>query len=173
MFDLARLVTDLEYDCQSFQYTDDGEVMEILRAQAKDVNLIAPLFDAYRQFYKAPSDIKASRQFIFERLTNHESVIFLAMDDVRALGFVQLYPLFASVALQSLWLLNDLYVDPSARKQGVGERLMKHAEQFAQETGSRGIFLRTATNNYPAQQLYEKCGWVRDDEFYRYDRILK
>ena len=147
--------------------------MEILRAQAKNADRIAPLFDAYRQFYKAPSDIEASRQFIFDRLTNDESVIFLAMEGERALGFVQLYPLFASVALQSLWLLNDLYVDPSARKQGVGEKLMKHAEQFASETGSRGLFLRTATDNYLAQKLYEKCGWVRDEKFYRYDRIVR
>jgi GNAT superfamily N-acetyltransferase len=147
--------------------------MEIRRAQTKDAEVIAPLFDAYRQFYQAPSDIEGSRQFIFERLTNDESVIFLAMENELALGFVQLYPLFASVALQSLWLLNDLFVDPTARNQGVGERLMKHAEQFAYETNSRGLFLRTATDNYAAQRLYEKCGWVRDDKFYRYDKILK
>ena len=147
--------------------------MEIIRAQAKDVDLIAPLFDAYRQFYKAPSDVEAAHQFIFERLTKDESVIFIAMDGDRALGFIQLYPLFASVALQSLWLLNDLFVDPAARKHGVGEALMKHAEQFAHETGSRGLFLRTATDNFPAQKLYEKCGWVRDETFYRYDKILR
>lgn len=147
--------------------------MKIHRAQAKDANLIAPLFDAYRQFYQAPSNIEASRQFIFERLSNDESVIFLAMEGERALGFVQLYPLFASVALQSLWLLNDLFVDTDVRKQVVGERLMKHAEQFAYETGSRGLFLRTATDNYAAQKLYEKCGWVRDETFYRYDRIVR
>lgn len=146
--------------------------MEIFRAEAKDTDLIAPLFDAYRQFYKAPSDIEASRQFIFERLTKDESVIFLAMGREHALGFVQLYPLFASVALQSLWLLNDLFVVESSRKQGVGEALMKHAEQFATETGSRGLFLRTATDNFTAQKLYEKCGWVRDEKFYRYDKIL-
>ena len=92
--------------------------MKIHRAQAKDVDLIAPLFDSYRQFYQAPSDIEASRQFILERLINEESVIFLAIQGEHALGFLQLYPLFASVALQSLWLLNDLFVHPSARKQG-------------------------------------------------------
>jgi len=92
--------------------------MEIFRAQIKNVDLIAPLFDAYRQFYNAPSNIEASRQFIFERL-------------------------------------------------------MKHAEQFAYDTGSRGLFLRAATDNYEAQGLYEKCGWVRDEKFYRYDRILR
>ena len=147
--------------------------MNIIRAYLEHTDLIIPLFDAYRQFYKADSDLEASREFIHQRLSNNESIIFLALDDDKAIGFVQLYPLFASVALQSLWLLNDLYVDPSVRKQGTGEALMKEAEDFARETKSRGLFLRTATDNIPAQRLYERCGWVRDEKFYRYDKILK
>lgn len=146
--------------------------MEIIRAQAGHTDLITPLFDAYRQFYKAASDPEGSRRFIYERLTNHESVIFLAMEGEQAIGFTQLYPLFASVALQSLWLLNDLFVEPTVRGHGVGEALLKQAEQFASETGSRGLFLRTATDNYPAQRLYERCGWVRDEQFYRYDLMI-
>lgn len=146
--------------------------MEIIRAQAEHTNLIAPLLDAYRQFYKAASDLEGAHQFISERLTKNESVIFLAMDGGNAIGFVQLYPLFSSVAMRSLWLLNDLFVDPAARKQGVGEALLKHAEDFARETGSRGLSLRTATDNYPAQRLYARCGWVRNEQFYTYDRIL-
>jgi len=147
--------------------------MNIIRAYLEHTDLIAPLFDAYRQFYKADSDLEASREFIRERLAKGESIIFLALDDDKAIGFVQLYPLFASVALQSLWLLNDLYVNPSARKQGTGETLMHEAEDFARETKSRGLFLRTATDNIPAQRLYERCAWVKDEKFYRYDKILK
>ena len=147
--------------------------MNIIRAQLQHTDLIAPLFDAYRQFYMADSNLEASRDFIHQRLSKNESVIFLALDDDTARGFVQLYPLFASVALKSLWLLNDLYVDPSARKQGTGEALMKEAEDFARETNSRGLFLRTATHNFPAQRVYERCGWVRDEKFYRYDKVLK
>lgn len=147
--------------------------MEIIRAQLQHTDLIAPLFDAYRQFYKADSDLEASREFIQQRLSNDESIIFLALDDEQAIGFAQLYSLFASVALQSLWLLNDLYVHPSVRKAGVGEALMKEAEDFARETNSRGLFLRTATDNIPAQRLYERCGWVKDEKFYRYDKVLK
>jgi ribosomal protein S18 acetylase RimI-like enzyme len=147
--------------------------MNIIRASVEHTDLIAPLFDAYRQFYKASPDLEASREFIRQRLTNNESILFLALGDDKAVGFVQLYPLFASVALQSLWLLNDIYVDPSARKTGVGEALMKEAEEFANESNSRGLFLRTATDNFPAQRLYERCGWVRDEKFYRYDKILR
>lgn len=144
--------------------------MEITRADLSQVDLIAPLFDDYRQFYKAPSNLPGARQFIYDRLARHESVIFLALQGSQALGFTQLYPTFASVALQKLWLLNDLFVVPSARGQGVGEALLNYAEQFAREDGSRGLFLRTAVDNYPAQRLYERCGWVRDTQFYRYDR---
>jgi ribosomal protein S18 acetylase RimI-like enzyme len=147
--------------------------MQIIRANTTHTDQIAPLFDAYRVFYKAPSDLTASRQFIQERLERNQSVIFLALDDDKAIGFVQLYPLFASVALKSLWLLNDLYVDPSVRKGGVGEALMHEAEDFAKDNEARGLFLRTATDNLPAQRLYERCGWVRDEKFYRYDMIFK
>src|SRR5690606_11840106 len=137
------------------------------------VDIISPLFDLYRQFYKATSDIEASRQFIFDRLSKNESVIFLAIENEKGIGFVQLYPLFASVALKSLWLLNDLYVDESARKLGIGEALIHTAENFAKETNARGLFLRTATDNLLAQKLYEKCGWVSDEQFYRYDLIFR
>jgi ribosomal protein S18 acetylase RimI-like enzyme len=147
--------------------------MDILRASVEHTHQIAPLFDAYRVFYKAASDLTASRQFIHDRLTNNESVIFLALENDRAVGFVQLYPVFASVALRSLWLLNDIYVHPSARKSGVGEALMREAEDFAKESYARGLFLRTATDNLPAQRLYERCGWVKDEQFYRYDKIFK
>lgn len=147
--------------------------MEIIGATTEHVDWVAPLFDAYRQFYRAESDLEGSARFIRERLEGNESVIFLAVENERPFGFVQLYPAFASVQLKRLWILNDLYVDPSARKHGVGRALMQRAEDFARETNTRGLFLRTATDNEPAQKLYESCGWTRDTKFYRYDKIVE
>src|SRR5687768_7193688 len=115
--------------------------MDIIRASVEHTAQIAPLFDAYRVFYKAPADLAASLQFIHDRLTKNESVIFLARENDNAIGFVQLYLVFASVALRPLWLLNDIYVDPSARNSGVGEALMREAEDFAKESDARGLFL--------------------------------
>lgn len=146
--------------------------MEIIRGTLDDVGKIAPLFDAYRQFYKAEPDLEGSFRFIWERLELGESVIFLALEGERAIGFIQLYPVFASVQLKRLWILNDLYVDETVRKGGVGHALMKRAEEYARETNTRGLFLRTAIDNLAAQKLYESCGWVRDTKFYRYDLIV-
>lgn len=147
--------------------------MTIVRAAQHDVDVIAPLFDAYRVFYKAASDLRAAHNFITERLANDESVIFLARDgNNAAIGFVQLYPSFMSTRMARLWILNDLFVDPYARTEGVGSELMAAAERFAREDEAAGLTLSTARDNHVAQRLYERAGYVRDDEFFVYNRMF-
>ena len=60
--------------------------------------------------------VSCKPRFIEQRVVNHESIIFLATNDGLALGFTQLYPSFSSVSMRRLWILNDLFVAPSARK---------------------------------------------------------
>lgn len=141
---------------------------KIILAQLEHVDLIAPLFDLYRQFYRQPPDPSGALKFIRERLERAESVIFLALDGNRAAGFTQLYPLFSSVSMRRLWLLNDLYVSSEIRQRGVGLALLERAREFAIETGAKGLELATATDNIPAQRLYEKTGWKKDLEFLHY-----
>jgi ribosomal protein S18 acetylase RimI-like enzyme len=64
-------------------------------------------------------------------------------------------------------------VAPVARKTGVGRALMDRAGRHAEETGACQVILETATDNHAAQRLYEKLGYKRDDEFYRYALALK
>jgi ribosomal protein S18 acetylase RimI-like enzyme len=142
--------------------------IEISQATPADVGDVAPLFDAYRQFYKKPPNEEAARRFLFARLSKGESVLFVARQDDRAIGFVHLYPVFSSTNLTRQWILNDLYVVPEARKHGVAHALMNRAHQFAQSTQADGLTLETASDNHPAQRLYEQLGWKRDEQFYRY-----
>jgi GNAT superfamily N-acetyltransferase len=139
----------------------------IIRASVEQIGQIAPLFDGYRQFYGQPSNLEAGRRFVLERLSCGESVIFLALDGALGLGFTQLFPSFSSVAMRRLWILNDLFVTPAARRRGVARGLLECAHQFAQETEAKGLVLETAIDN-PAQHLYEALGWQRDRKFYHY-----
>ena len=143
----------------------------IRQAGPTDVDLVAPLFDAYRQFYEQPSDVALARAFIAARLERNESVIFLAERAGRPVGFVQLYPLFSSTAPRPrrLWLLNDLYVAPEARASGMGRALMARARRLAEETDAVGLELATARDNLAAQRLYQSLGYRRDDGFFRYE----
>lgn len=144
--------------------------ISLKRIGEKDVDVIAFLFDEYRQFYKQPSDLPAAVSFLKERLSKNESVIFIAYVDNAPVGFMQLYPIFSSVGLKKAWLLNDLYVAATARKHGTGTALLDAAKKHGEETGSRWLLLQTAENNFTAQSVYEKNGWVREtDFFYRFD----
>ena len=142
--------------------------LEIVSATPAEVGEVAPLFDAYRQFYRKPSDEEAARRFLFARLSKGESVLFLARHDGLAAGFVHLYPVFSSVNLMRQWILNDLYVTPEKRKLGLGRTLVERAQELARATRANCLTLETASENLPAQRLYESLGWKRDHEFYRY-----
>jgi ribosomal protein S18 acetylase RimI-like enzyme len=144
--------------------------IEIRKASVENANIVAPLFDSYRSFYKQDSDLDAAFNFIKERLQQNESVIFIAFIKDNAVGFVQLYPIFTSVGMKRAWLLNDLYIHVSARGKGVATALLDASKKFAKNTNSKWLMLQTASDNYTAQALYKKNGWKKEtDLFYRFD----
>lgn len=146
--------------------------MDIKRATLADLEQLVPLVDGYRQFYKQPSDLAAVREYVKARLENNECVVFIAAEGDEALGFTLLYHHWSTVALGHVWLLNDLFTTPAARRKGVGWALMEVAADFAKADGAKRIWLRTAVDNFTAQSLYEKFGMVRDVQFYRYDLVF-
>ena len=144
-------------------------VLDIKKVRKADVSMVAILFDAYRVFYKQSSDLQAAFDFLEQRIDKNESTIFMAILQGEAVGFIQLYPVFSSVSLKHAWLLNDLYVAENARRQGVAEALLQQAKQFAMETSAAYVMLQTSEDNYKAQSVYEKNGWVKlNDFFYEY-----
>ncbi|MBD2088511.1 GNAT family N-acetyltransferase [Microcoleus sp. FACHB-1515] len=145
--------------------------MQIIHADVSLVEQVAPLFDRYRQFYGQPSDLNRAKDFLRDRLTQSESVMFVAMAET-ALGFTQLYPSFSSVSLQRIWILNDLFVLPEARNQGIGMALLERAKAWGIETQAKRISLRTAVDNVAAQTLYQKAGYLKDNAFWQYDLDL-
>ena len=146
--------------------------MEIRALEESDLPQLAVLFDQYRVFYRQDSDIEASRAFLHQRMSREDSAIIGAIVHDVLVGFTQLYPIFTSVRLGRLWILNDLYVSADARRRGVAAALMHAAEEYAEITGARGLVLATKVDNTRAQALYEKQGWKRDEEFYHYELDL-
>lgn len=140
--------------------------MQIVRAYPRHLSLAVPLFDQYRQFHNQPLDGEGARQFLTERLSNGDSVIFLALDGSGSretgIGFLQLYPLFSSTQMRPAWLLNDLFVVPSARRQGIARALVERAHHLALETRACQLILQTGSENTAGQALCESLGYVRD-----------
>jgi ribosomal protein S18 acetylase RimI-like enzyme len=143
-------------------------------ATSADIQVVAVLFDAYRQFYQQAPDLAAATQFITDRILRKESVVFIAENhNKECLGFCQMYPTFCSVEAAPIYTLYDLFVSPHTRRSGAGRALLLAVQAHAQQNGYVRMDLTTAKTNLQAQALYESLGWVRDNVFYAYSRTLQ
>lgn len=146
--------------------------MLINRAKLKDLDALVPLFNGYRIFYKQDSDPVAAKRFLKQRLIQEDSVIYIAYNDDKAVGFTQLYPLFSSVSMKGMYVLNDLYVVENHRGQGVGEALINRAKRLCQSDNNKGLAIQTAPDN-PAQHLYERMGFIKDPDLQFFWKLSK
>lgn len=144
--------------------------MSIIRkATHSDLPQLTNLFDQYRVFYGKESDETSAIQFLTERLTQNDSVIFVAEDAFTLQGFTQLYPLYSSVRMKKLWLLNDLYVNEKFRGLGISVALINQAKTLCRTSGACGMYLETAKANAIGNKLYVKTGFVLNDAHNFYD----
>ncbi len=139
--------------------------MKISRAKLKDLKVLAELFDAYRIFYKQDSNISAAKRYLKQRIMQNDSIIYIAFENDDAVGFTQLYPMFSSVSMQSMYILNDLFVIPSHRNKGIGEALLDRAKHLCRSENNKGLGLQTAFDN-PAQNLYSRLGFVKETDLF-------
>lgn len=147
--------------------------MDVRQAGIDDLEQVADLFDQYRSFYEQPPDLPLARRFIHARMSKADSVILVAATPSGELaGFTQLFPSFSSVAAARLYVLNDLFIAPAHRRQGVGRALLKAAARFGRHAGAVRLELATTVDNHGAQALYESLDWSRDVAMYHYSLEL-
>jgi ribosomal protein S18 acetylase RimI-like enzyme len=160
-----------------------GAGVTIRRAGPGDLDTLEVLFGAYLDFYEVARDAVDVRRYLAGHLaagsahhllaelpgaTSGESVDAATgarVTGVATVGFAQLYETFDSLALARRIVLYDLFVAPPARGGGVGAALLDAVERLARRRGAVGVTLDTARDNHVAQRLYERAGYVRDDEF--------
>ncbi|MDN7141533.1 GNAT family N-acetyltransferase [Pseudomonas sp. JQ170] len=145
--------------------------MRIIKATLEHLDLLAPLFVKYREFYGQLPFPDSSRKFLKKRLERGESLIYLALpddDDNKLMGFCQLYPSFSSLSLKRVWILNDIYVAEDSRRMLVADHLMREAKQMAKDTNAVRMRVSTSNDNEVAMKTYESIGFREDTEFKNY-----
>jgi GNAT superfamily N-acetyltransferase len=58
--------------------------------------------------------------------------------------------------------MNDLFVAPAARGQGVGDALIARCLEYTRERGAGKLAWQTAPDNAVAQRLYDRVGATRE-----------
>jgi len=134
--------------------------MNIRQATITDLEQLSNLFAQYRKFYEQPFEPGKAKQFLEERMSREESVLFIAIENGEQTGFTQLYPSFSSVGMRRIWILNDLFVSSNHRQKGIAQLLVKHVLEYSKATDRKKVVLSTAYDNFNAQKLYEKLGFT-------------
>jgi ribosomal protein S18 acetylase RimI-like enzyme len=143
--------------------------LRIERATLADLESVLPLVGAYREFYEQRPDAAGERKLITQHLEKGTSTMFVARLDRNVVGFVQLFTTYSTVWLGPSLILEDLFVAPAARGEGVAAKLVARSMEYAKEVAAVGMFLETAHDNLAAQRVYERAGWTREGRFYKYN----
>lgn len=142
--------------------------IQIITVTDEHLQAILPLFAEYQTFYKAKPNAACNEHFLRELLaTPQVGVQFLAFNRNQAVGFATIYWTYSSVSAQKVATLNDLYVKPAARGQGLGRQLMNHCAAFLKEKGIGKMVWLTHTDNTTAQALYDTFPATRES-WYEY-----
>lgn len=139
--------------------------MKIIKAELKHLDRLAVLFDGYRIFYKQDSNLNGAIAFLNNRISQNESVIYIAVLNERMVGFTQLYPIFSSVSMEPMYLLNDLFVSNDCRGKGIGHALINASKDLCKQLDFKGLALQTEITN-PAQNLYTRLGFIKDPDLH-------
>jgi GNAT superfamily N-acetyltransferase len=139
--------------------------IEIAPIAAEEFEGLLPLIAAYQRFYEVEEiDEERNRSFFRRFLAPSEDGLLLgARSEGRLVGYACLYWHFSSTKATETVLMNDLYVDESARGRGVGRALIEASTEVARERGLASVEWSTAPDNRTAQRLYDSTGAERSE----------
>jgi ribosomal-protein-alanine N-acetyltransferase len=93
--------------------------------------------------------------FLYELLENHRAIYLVARDDFgKVVGYIGMWVVFDEGHI------TNLAAHPLYRHCGVGRTLLDGLTAVAREHGVKYLTLEVRRSNYPAQELYQKSGFV-------------
>jgi len=140
---------------------------------ASELETLLPLIAAYQRFYEVTDiDDERNRAFFSRFVAPSEDGMLLgAWHGAEPVGYACLYWTFTSLVPAPMVLMNDLYVEASARGEGIGRALIEASAEVARERGAQRLQWATQPENKTAQRLYDSTGAERS-EWVEYDLPL-
>ena len=136
--------------------------MVVRPAEPKDRPQLLDLIAGYFAFYHTPYPRPKVEALL--DLLDHDpdlGVQLVADADGRLQGFASLYACIDTLVADRILVMNDLFVDPSLRNQGVGAALFDASLAYATAHGYARLDWVTAEDNRDAQRFYDRHGGRR------------
>lgn len=133
--------------------------IEIRETKVEEIADLMPLLRAYCDFYECDPTDDGLRDFAEALITDPRwGALFLARAEGKAVGFAALAWKWSSLRGSLVGYLDDLFVAPDARGQGIADALISLCADRAVERGATALVWLTADDNHRAQKVYDRLG---------------
>jgi ribosomal protein S18 acetylase RimI-like enzyme len=140
---------------------DESEI-HVRQATVEDAGAIARLLHEFNLEYSEPTpDVATLTATVRRLLEDGEIVVMLSGSGPDGLSLFRFRP--ALWAEGSETYLQELYVVPALRGQGIGRSLLKETVEFARAADATGIDLNTGETDTAARNLYESMGFTNKE----------
>jgi GNAT superfamily N-acetyltransferase len=138
----------------------------IERVGEADLADLLPLLRGYCDFYNvSPTDealLTLTRALITDPDREGIQLIARAHGSGAAAGFATVYWSWSTSSAARIGVMNDLFLDPSARGSGLADQLIAACRAECVGRGAVGLEWCTAPDNYRAQSVYDRIGGRRE-----------
>src|SRR3954469_6491449 len=139
---------------------DRSEDIAIRRATPGDAEAVARLLDDFQREFDEPSPgVDALEERYADLIRNRDMTVLLAGDGPDGFAQIRFRPWVYSAGPNAHSYLEELYVVPSLRGQGLGHKLLDAAIEAARGEGATHMELGTSEDDIAARSLYESVGF--------------
>ncbi len=140
--------------------------LSVREANAADVRAIALLIREFAEFEKLDQWCEVTETDLHEAIFGERSFVqaLVAMDGNRYVGYALYFPVFKSFRGERSIFLEDLYVTPDLRGNGLGFVMLREVAKYAKEQGFVRLDWQALKWNEAAINFYKNLGAETDDE---------
>ena len=149
-----------------------GEINMIIRMVCEtDFENWLPLWQGYQKFYKTVIP-DSTTKITWSRFQDQREPMHCAVAEAGSslIGFVHYIEHRSCWTAGDYFYLQDLYVDPSMRGQGVGRALIEHVYAAAKQAGASRVWWLTHESNREGMRLYDYV--AERSGFLQYRKLL-
>lgn len=134
--------------------------IDIRKATLTDYDEWKNLWQQYLIYYKSEDFEDELTEILWQRINTLANpincLVAQSSESGKLLGFVHYFPHAETWQKYPVCYLEDLFVSPEARGEGLGEQLIKSVVNQAKEQGWEDVYWQTQHDNDVARGLYDK-----------------
>ena len=121
--------------------------------------LVGLMIEFYREAGFQLSPTAASAAFVALLDDSRLGRVWMAVRDAVPAGYLVVTLGFSMEFGGIRGIVDDFFVRPSARGQGLGAMMLTTAQQACQQLGVRALLVETGQADHPARRLYGRAGF--------------